>query len=981
MKRAIRTVAVLGGLTVLVLAGYHVAASAQSVVASMQDDPEPPGMMERFRQIRAAALGSGYDLSSLKNLRRADSFVSQSYVDPERVDYDEMFRSAMQSVESVLPEVLLSVQEGGRRLHVEVNGYSTVLQVQELDDFTALEDELRRVASVLEEHLDPSEHDEEEEVSFEEIEYTMINGVLRTLDPHSIFLPPEGSKKMEEDNEGEFGGLGITIQMKDGGLTIEYPLEDTPAFKAGLLAQDRILKIDGEGTLNMDLDEAVSKMRGHPGTPVTLTIMRTSFETPKDFTIVRDTIKSAKVKSQLLEGGIGYVRIDSFHQQVEPQLDEALTKLQRDAGPNGLKGLVLDMRRNPGGFLHQAVAVVDKFLTHGTIVSTVERHGRNREQKEARETGTELPMIPMAVLMDGNSASASEIVAGALKNTERAVIIGERSFGKGSVQNLYPFADGSRLKLTVARYLTPGDHSIQSVGIPPDIALEQAWVRPPKEIEYEKGGQKQKVTTGPRVSLYGRDRIQREADLNGHLLSVEESGPPPVYSLRYLRDDPEDDEATARTDRQDLKKDFEVMLARDVLLAATGPRRPDVLRDAAAVVAQRAKAEGAKVEKAFASPGVGIDWTACQNPDHADVKVAMKLGEDGELDAGEKEKVRVEVTNLGQKPLCQVVAIARSGNDQLDGQEFYLGKIPAGETRGYDVLVGLADGYPDEESAAWLDIMDATRRVLATHTVPVIADGQPLPRYAWSYSTADGDGDGTIEVGETVRLKIDVLNVGEGTGGVARFVLKKGAGIGKSVELLQGDFEAPLLAPGARAAGEVSFKVLAQPADGKLPFELRVQDGERYDYASVVKAQFYGYFNEVEKLSFPVGSVGPAAHREPPSIEVTKAPGLTSAETQVTISGVVKDDVGVRDVVVYAVNPNNANGVQKIAYGGAAEGQTLKTIPFTATASLGEGENLLVVLTRDVDGLTTTRSVVVHRPVKEAPKAEVTPAEKRERAQ
>lgn len=950
VTRALRHVAVLGAVSATVLAAYHFAASAASTVASVSDEPGTPGMSDVFRQM--AALGSGYDLSSLKNLRRADALIDQQYVDPVRVDHAGMFEAALDFVEREVPGVLLRVEGEGQRLHVAVGNYSTVLTLEKIDGFTELEDQLKRVAAILEEHLD------DPDVKPEFIEYAMINGVLSTLDPHSVFLPPENSKKMEEDNEGEFGGLGITIKIEDGGLTVDYPLEDTPAHRAGLIAGDRIVKIEGEGTLNMDLEEAVSKMRGPPGSGVTITVDREGFAQPKDFTIVREMIKPSRVWGALLDGNVGYVRIDQFHSQVETQLEESLAKLYRDAGPNGLRGLVLDMRDNPGGFLHQAVGVADKFLQTGTIVSTVERNNRNRESKDARDTGTELGNIPVAVLMSGNSASASEIVAGALRNTERAIIVGERSFGKGSVQNLYPFNDGSRLKLTVARYLTPGDHSIQSVGIPPDIELERAYVKPPKEVEYESGGQKLKETSGPRISLFARDNLQREADLDGHLQSSEEIGGKPVYSLRYYFDP---DENAQRTDRKDPRKDFEVMLARDVLVATQGSRRPDVLRDAATVVAQRSKVESGKIEQAFKADGVAIDWSACTNPDQADIRTELKIGDDGVLDAGKMETVSLAVTNLGTKPLCQVVALAESGNDALDDQEFYLGKIPAGETRTYSTKIRLADGYPTEESAVGLKLVDATRRELAQTRVAVRSRGVELPRYAWSWSFSDkggGDGDGAIEVGETIQMKVDVLNVGPGPGGVGEFMLKKAAGLGRAVELVKGNFSVPTLAPGARASDTLSFKVVQPPAEGKLDFELRVQDSERYDYASIVKAQFYGYYRQSEEIAVPIGEVGPAGRREPPKVTVSKAPDLATGDAQVTISGVATDDTGIHDVILY-------NGTQKIAYAGGGDGTPLTSVPFTATAELAEGNNLLVVLVRDVNNLTTTHTIDVYRPPKD----------------
>ncbi|MDP2313469.1 MAG: S41 family peptidase [Pseudomonadota bacterium] len=951
MKHAFGRVAILGALGAAVLTGYHLTAGAAPRVASTSRDTdengESGGVAEMIRQM--AALGGGYRLSSLKNLLFADDYIVQNYVDPQRIDYAGMYRSALDAVERRVPQVLLRLENDDRRLHVAVGNYNTVLTVQKLDSVSAMEEELKRVALILEENLD------KKDIPHEDVEAAMINGILQTLDPHSVFLPPENSKKMEEDNEGEFGGLGITIVLVEGQLTIEYPLEETPADRAGLRAQDRITRIEGESTINMDLEEAVSKMRGPPGSPVTITVERDAWDAPRDFTIVRDKIKASRVKGELLEGGVGWVYIGSFHIQVEAQLEEVLARLAREAGPAGLKGVVLDMRDNPGGFLHQAIAVADKFLVQGPIVSTVERNGKNRDQRNANASGTE-PDYPMAVLMSGNSASAAEIVAGALKNQERAIIIGERSFGKGSVQNLYSFTDGSKLKLTVARYLTPGDHSIQSVGIPPDIAIEGAVLLPPREIDIEEGGVKRKEMSGPRVSLFSRDRVQREADLEGHLVNNENLETPPVYGLRYLAPLPDEDEQ--RSDRRDPRKDFQVMFARDVLLAAHGSRRADVLRDAATVVATRTKTESGRIEKAFGER-VEINWDACANPDVANTKLDLQLGTDGVLDAGQLEVVRLTVTNLDSKPLCEVAAVSKSGNDALDGVEFYFGKIPAGESRSYETKVRLTDGYPTEVSVMDIALMDASRKALAAASLPVKTQGIDLPRYAWSWTfsdTAGGDGDGTVEIGETIDMNVDVLNVGPGTGGVATFELKKDAAMGKAIELKGGSFKLPRLAPGARATGKLSFLVTRAPDEGApVGLELRVRDAERYDYASIIKGEFYNYYTQTETFSVPVGSVPPAGKREPPTIKLSRAPGLTADSGEVTITGLATDDVGVHDVIVY-------HGAQKIAYAGGGDGTPLASVPFTATATLEPGNNLIVVLVRDSNGLTSTQALDVYRP-------------------
>ena len=963
--RTFAHVAAVGTITLGVLTGYHFFQASSASVASIgSPEDETPGGLRGLIPRNFAALGGGYRLSDLKNLHRADYYIREAYVDPDRIDPDAMFRSALEAVEREIPEIVLRLEvdpaSANRHLYVQVNNFRTELTLQKITEFESLEQELKRVAVIIEEHLDAKEH------PHDSVEYALINGMLVTLDPHSLFLPPESAGKMEEDNEGEFGGLGITIQSLEGQLTIEYPLEDTPAYRAGLQAGDRIIKIEGEGTLNMDLDEAVHKMRGAPNSPVTITVSRDSFSEPRDYTVIREMIKPERVWSKLLDGGVGYVRLGGFNAQADAQLEEELGKLERDAGPGGLKGVVLDMRDNPGGYLQQAVAVADKFLSFGAIVSTVERDGNNRETKEARASSTDVK-YPVAVLMSRNSASAAEIVAGALKNDERAIIVGERSFGKGSVQNLYPFTNGngteSKLKLTVERYLTPGDQSIQNVGILPDIALERSVVYPPREIK-DTG-----EMSGPRVSLFYRDRLVRESDLAGHLVNEETTAAPTQYRIRYLVPDPDAEDAP-KTDRKDITKDLEVMVARDVLANAHGPRRADVLRDAASVVTAREKVEAARVAAAF--KGVGIDWGDCANPSTAEVRMSLALGPDDVLASGVLTPVTLSVTNAGTKPVCRTYATSTSGNDTLDGVEYYFGRINPGQTASYTVKVRSPDGYPTENSVVDLAFGDVTRAVLARESVSVTTRGNALPRYAWTYAFDDklgGDGDGVVEVGETIHLKVDVLNVGEGDGVNAAFTLKKGEGLGKAVELVAGQasFEVLNLVVGGRASGDLAFKVLSAPADGRLPMVFRATETKRYDYASIVKGGFPSFFTQEETFPLEVGVLAPAGRLEPPAIQLTRAPDLTTGEMQVTVSGLATDDTGIRDVIVY-------HGARKIAYAGGGDGVPLKSVPFSASADLEEGNNLFVVLVRDITGLTSSRAVTVFRPpVKTASVPVVTP--------
>ncbi|MBF0181659.1 MAG: PDZ domain-containing protein [Magnetococcales bacterium] len=331
-----------------------------------------------------------------------------------------------------------------------------------------------------------------EEVDEKSILYGAIQGMLKTLDPHSSFLTPENFKEMRVDTHGEFGGLGIEISRDERGVRVVSPIEDTPAYRAGMKAGDIIVKIDNTSAVDMDLLEAVKKMRGKPGTKITLTVVRKGETKPLSFTIVRAIIKIRSVKWREESAGIGYVRVIQFNEQTQPLLETALAELLKK-NDGKLKGVVLDLRNDPGGLLDQAVSVADAFLEEGRIVYTKGRIP-GKDMSFDAQAGDLTHGAPIVVLINGGSASASEIVAGALQDHHRAVIMGTSSFGKGSVQTIIPLADGSGLRLTTAQYYTPSGRSIQAKGIMPDIVVEDLDVKDKK----------------------GQHR-PKEADLKGHL--------------------------------------------------------------------------------------------------------------------------------------------------------------------------------------------------------------------------------------------------------------------------------------------------------------------------------------------------------------------------------------------------------------------------------------------------------------------------------
>ena len=317
-------------------------------------------------------------------------------------------------------------------------------------------------------------------VSDRELLEDAIRGMVGGLDPHSAYLNAEEHRELQEGTSGEFGGLGIEITAEDGLIRIITPLDDSPASEAGLLPGDLVTRVDGESVRDLSATEAAKRIRGQPGTPVSLTILREGEEGSLEFTIVRDIVEIASVKSELLEPGFARIRISRFQNQTGARLLEAIRRVEEvNGGP--LSGAVLDLRNNPGGILSGAVSVADAFLDDGLIVYTEGRDPDSREEYYAKPSDF-LSGVPIVALVNGGSASAAEIVAGALQDRRRAVIAGTRTFGKGSVQTIVTLDDGSALKLTTSRYYTPSGHSIQARGITPDIEL------PPLRIEAAESG-------------------------------------------------------------------------------------------------------------------------------------------------------------------------------------------------------------------------------------------------------------------------------------------------------------------------------------------------------------------------------------------------------------------------------------------------------------------------------------------------------------
>jgi carboxyl-terminal processing protease len=355
-----------------------------------------------------------------------------------------------------------------------------------------------------------------DEVPPKDLIYSAIKGTLRGLDAHSSFLDPDSYKEMQVETSGSFGGLGIEITLRDDMLTVVSPIEGTPAYRAGLQTGDRIVKIDGLVTKDMQLPDAVKRMRGRPGTKVTISVVREGWTEPKDFEITREQIRVQSVRSHDLGGGVAYVKLRQFQEQSPGDLAAALDRSSKA----GMKALILDLRNNPGGLLTAAVEVTEEFIDDGKLVVYTEGRVRNQNMRFSAHAKKSYPALPMVVLVNQGSASASEIVAGALQDWGRAIVVGTQTFGKGSVQTIIPLSDGSGLRLTTAKYFTPKGRSIHGKGITPDIVVEI-----PKEKETGAAARERQPSLDPMEELKKDIQVQRALDVIKTMRIIEQQRP------------------------------------------------------------------------------------------------------------------------------------------------------------------------------------------------------------------------------------------------------------------------------------------------------------------------------------------------------------------------------------------------------------------------------------------------------------------------
>jgi carboxyl-terminal processing protease len=975
------------------------------------------GLGDRVRAAPGAAPSERHDLSSLKIFNMTLVRIKERYVDPSRIDPKKMLYSALDQVQFNIPEVLVEADQTRNKVTVAVNDKKEVFDTSDVDSPWRLAASLKRIFRFIEANMNNN-------ADLAKVEYAAVNGMLSTLDPHSILMDPEQARDMDVSTSGKFGGLGIVIRMVDRKLMVIKPMKDTPAWRKGVKAGDHIVRINNDPTENLTSNEAVDRMRGDPKTPVTLWVERKNSDQLLRFDLVRDIIRVSQVEHKMLDHGVGYIKVKQFSKGISADVADAM----REMSAQGANSWILDLRYNPGGLLEEAVQLADLFVDNGTVVTTVS--GRDREPRRA-ERGFGDTTSSLAVLVNGGSASASEIVAGALKNLDRAVIIGTKTFGKGSVQELYDNDDHSKLKLTIAQYLTPGDRSIQNLGIIPDIQLQRMYIPEKNDAPSDF------------VRMLAPTHTYGEKDLDSHLVSTyAKEGDKPEFEVPFLvekKKDPKKDAKDAKDakdkdaktappdeddppDEDEIVEDFEMRFAKELVSTVSASTRPKLVAGANKLV-QRVRGEEEKKLVAALSV-VGVDWAAApQQTDPANLDVSLQVSPSGALKAGQEVAVTATVKNTGTGPAWRVLPRIQADDNVFEDVELPIGKVGPGETKTYTAHLKLPADALDRVDRLGLEVREARNAVAKVDPTELHVEAAARPIFAYSWQLVDdSNGDGLVQKGEKYRLQVSIKNTGAGASNEAEVLLRNATGDGVILDksrftlgaLAPGqtkDLEFPLATDATLKADEMVLELMAYDAQldsqssDKLRFKVQpsVSDA-RVGGAVTVKKQsaihagaaddtslvgfapkgasysVVGTFGPWTKVKLTAGgskvgflpsdllatggsgsgSYVPYWSSTPPSIAL-HTKSLQTGSDIYKLQGAVSDEQHVEDVYIFVENRNAKIDQRKVFYRSNRGGKDSKSMDFAADLPLWPGSNMITVVARENAEVRSVKTVFVYK--------------------
>lgn len=921
---------------------------------------------------QAAVRRDPYKLTELKVFRAVMPVVTDRYVDPGRIDPHRMLLAGLFAVQKTVPSLLVDLKEDTGTFDVRVGEHKRTFVFSssggsvgrgiKVRSTAMMAERFREVFAFIEDKLT------DEDIKLQDIEYTAMKGVLSTLDPHTALLTPDEYEDMRTHTQGQFGGVGMLIGIRDGKLTVIKPFPGTPAERVGIKKGDHIVRINDESTMNMPSDEAANRMRGEPDSHVDIWIVRKGpggFAAPRKFRVTRAVIHIDSVKSKMLSDHVGYLKVESFQGNTYADMERALNTMTQE----GMKALVLDLRDNGGGLLDQAVRMVDYFVKKGTIVRTVSRSPEQRDVRSATDDKAE-PAYPMAILVNAGSASASEIVAGALKNLNRAIIIGERTFGKGSVQVLDENQDGSAIKITTAQYLTPGDISIQGVGITPDIEIDPIT-----------------VDTNIMNMIPNHDAFH-ESDFASHLTHQGTKTEQPLYTTQYYLTKEtrlaliEADQDEDNTNENEFLLDFSKRLFAALATATDAPApssvapwitRAQLLEHAEAVVTESTEREKRKAITELQT--LGVDWSvgpvAAVQSASADAGALLPLQTAFEVQvtaskdrpmAGDPYDITLSVTNKSNHPVHQLHAISKSDFQLFNDREFVFGALLPGETKTWTSTMGVCmkhDGPEGPRSCKLpkhlsdiapgirFEFFEANSHVPEPVFYQATVLALPKPELTFQIQTQDtgGNRDGILQVGELITVRLNIKNLGHGKTHELQALLQNMSGPG--IELRDGRFELGSIAPGQEKMVPFTFKIEDGFEASEVKFDLQL-----YDEALRETIKDRVVF-EVNRTPSAESRAMQSLMRRPPHIEVNPVE-LSTRASSIHITGKAMDETQVKDIAIYV-------GSLKAYYTSGSSGTTTRELAYDATLQLRPGLNVITIFARENNKSIQQHSFVVRR--------------------
>lgn len=859
-----------------------------------------------------------YKLSNLDTINRVLLFVKKRYLEPENINAVKMFKKALNYIERNIPQVIIKYDDDVRNVTVTTENKTQTFKFDETKTVWHLSLNLKAIFSFLEDNIKDKKIEKN-------IELSAVEGILATLDPHTNLLRPSIYTEMQMSNSGSFGGLGIVISMRDNKLTVVSPIEDTPAFLAGIKPKDVITRINEESTVGMSLSQAVNRMRGEPDTPITIYILRKGWLKAKPFKLKRAIIKMKSVSSKLLAKNIAYLKIKSFQGNTAEELKTQLEKLKKES--NGLKGIILDLRNDPGGLLDQAIKVSDIFLKEGYIVSTV---GYGRDDKKAYDDGDE-PKAPMVILTNSGSASASEIVSGALKTNKRALTLGQATFGKGSVQTLMDLGDRTALKLTIAQYLINYDISIQGVGIKPDIMITPVTL------------------SKNEISYYDQAMYYHEADYNNTLDNKNKKlGDVVRSSIRYLFKD-DRDEKTKKDEKfygDDLKfkDDFETQIAIRLLKAGHSDNSDKFYSEIQKELSKIKKEQDSIISKKLKK--FNVNWEKPESYSKIDTsKIKVKF-EAKAIKAGNKLKTTVYVTNNSSKTIYRLRASSESESYFLNGIEFLFGKIEPGKTVFWKSEISIPKEANSQKINLTLKFSEGEKDLKFKKSTIVTIKANKKPRYILTYYLKDSNKNNKIEKNEKIKLFVELKNIG-GNGGETSLTLKNKT----SKELFV-------------SKGIQSIKKFPKAKVFKTFFEFEIKGDELPQ--NKVLADLLLYDSETKKfeifdMSFPFNKrYNKKITKKEVLINFDKNIPLLikNGESQtINISGVMKGKI--MDYYLYTSSSKKLKfDYDKVLFSSNKKGK--KTIRFKTKVTLKPGLNHITLIARTTKDFITSKDIIIY---------------------